>query len=570
MTAKLGPAELDIGVDGGIQHSLDPGKLVAMRRWILCIAIVNFDIDTGPIVDQMYPSASLDAGLKENIAFSSFPDASSAESRTEIHSFRVRHAAGGALETTTVQDGFMYGFAYFLQRRDQALKRGFLQRSVVILTHLPYPSLFTVVISKLAPLYFEHGTAMLETACHNIANWSAPHPGSTVEVGFLGGVYAVAIPQGPDDPQFIETSSFGVQFDAHQHILASIPPLTTLPSSLQSPGSPTFTMAASQTPSILSLCRSFLPSLWSIWECLILCEPILVFAPSPSLSSVLIWWFRDFIRPLPLAFDFRPYFTIHDHDFPDFVPRAKMKGVATSKSAAYASPPKSGVVIGVTNPFFESACSHWPHVISLSAEVAAPNAITKAQTMSRSTSHKGRERGSVRSMLAPTDGPSKSRSMFDFSLSSLSHARTPPTSVQSQQTHVGPAPGWYTKTHARYISKDRAFIAQLEAAVAKGGIAEVEGSWAIRQHFSNRTTAMLAPLNRYLTSLIPPAGKGARLRPFNDADFFTSLETHGSALTFRSSAKRRAFYERWMRTLAFGAWLAQAEERIVGSGVLRQ
>lgn len=81
---------------------------------------------------------------------------------------------------------------------------------------------------------------------------------------------------------------------------------------------------------------------------------------------------------------------------------------------------------------------------------------------------------------------------------------------------------------------------------------------------------MLAPLNRYLASLIPAAGKGLRLRPFNDADFFSSLEVHGSALTFRSGAKRRAFYERWLRTPAFGAWLAQAEERIAGSGVLRR
>lgn len=28
-----------------------------------------------------------------------------------------------------VQDGFVYGFAYFLQRRDASLKRGYLQVS---------------------------------------------------------------------------------------------------------------------------------------------------------------------------------------------------------------------------------------------------------------------------------------------------------------------------------------------------------------------------------------------------------------------------------------------------------
>lgn len=301
MSSSTGPTELDIGVDGGIQHTLDPGKLVAMRRWILCIAIVNFDIDTGPVVDQTYPPAVLDDALKENISFSSFPDASATEFKQEIHSFRVRHTSGGVLETSLAQDGFMYGFAYFMQKRDSSVKRGYLQRSVVILTHLPYPSLFTFAVSRLAPLYFEHGTTMLETACHNIAGWPQPTLGSTIEIGFLGGVYTLAIPQGTDDQQFVETSDFGDSFDPRHHILASIPPLLTIPTTAMSPGSPTFAMTASQAPSVLSLCHPFLPSLWSIWECLILCEPILVFAPNPSLCSVLIWWFRDLIRPVRYA-----------------------------------------------------------------------------------------------------------------------------------------------------------------------------------------------------------------------------------------------------------------------------
>lgn len=28
-------------------------------------------------------------------------------------------------------------------------------------------------------------------------------------------------------------------------------------------------------------------------------------------------------------------------------------------------PPKSGTLLGVTNPFFEKSCAHWPHVLSL-------------------------------------------------------------------------------------------------------------------------------------------------------------------------------------------------------------
>lgn len=29
------------------------------------------------------------------------------------------------------------------------------------------------------------------------------------------------------------------------------------------------------------------------------------------------------------------------------------------------NPPKAGLLLGVTNPFFEGVCKHWPHVVSL-------------------------------------------------------------------------------------------------------------------------------------------------------------------------------------------------------------
>jgi hypothetical protein len=61
------------------------------------------------------------------------------------------------------------------------------------------------------------------------------------------------------------------------------------------------------------------------------------------------------------------------------------------------------------------------------------------------------------------------------------------------------------------------------------------------------------------------AGEPARLRPFSSADFITSLKAHGAALPFKAG-KRTEFYERWLRTPAFGVWLARQEELV--SGVL--
>jgi hypothetical protein len=104
------------------------------------------------------------------------------------------------------------------------------------------------------------------------------------------------------------------------------------------------------------------------------------------------------------------------------------------------------------------------------------------------------------------------------------------------------------------------------------GDAEMEASLDLRRHFCSRTTALLVPLNRYLTTLIPspvesassasPAtsNRPSRLKPFSTTNFLNSLKTHGSPLPFRSTSKQKEFYERWLKSPAFGLWLGRQEE----------
>ncbi|KAG8966658.1 hypothetical protein FRC05_002460 [Tulasnella sp. 425] len=168
---------------------------------------------------------------------------------------------------------------------------------------------------------------------------------------------------------------------------------------------------------------------------------------------------------IPLAGDFRPYFHIHDQDYAILVNK---------------NPPKAGLILGVTNPFFGNLCKHWPHILS----VGRAGDAAKTTTQPRST------------------------------------------------PFMGPEPGFHTQ-HKRFISKDRALLKKLEDAVQKGGAAEIEACTLLRQHFTDRTTKLLVPLNRHFQSLIPIDPK-APLKP-----------------------KQREFYERWLRTPAFGVWLTQ-------------
>jgi len=135
---------------------------------------------------------------------------------------------------------------------------------------------------------------MLEAACHNIATWyvesrleflsilqcedrPSPTLGQTLELGFLGTVLQVEIPNSLDVQQVTETSSFNEKYDPRSHILATTAPFVPPP---------------------ILLFEAALANLWSVWECLVLCEPILVFGSSPTQTSQAIWWLRDLLRPV--------------------------------------------------------------------------------------------------------------------------------------------------------------------------------------------------------------------------------------------------------------------------------
>lgn len=318
---------------------------------------------------------------------------------------------------------------------------------------------------------------MLEAACHNIASWPDHELGTRVELGFMGNVLLVELPVGFDEQQ-MQITPPTPDLRKPRPVLAASPPEQLSP---------------------LTVFRAVMPHLWSIWECLVLSEPILVFGNSPTMTSQAIWWLRDFLRPMPLAGDFRPYFTIHDKDHPTLVNQ---------------NAPQAGLLLGVTNPFYEGTCKHWPHQLSL---------------------------GTSSQMRHPSLG--------------------------NQTPIPGPAPGWKTKTHRRYISKDRSLLKTLEqAALTSNSEAQRESALTLRRHFATRTTEFLVPLNRYLNTLIPSPSASIyptkKMKNFNDNDFFATLKSHGSPLPFKSSSKQREFYERWLKSPGFGVWLAKQEELV--------
>ncbi|KAI7823497.1 hypothetical protein BX661DRAFT_145477, partial [Kickxella alabastrina] len=261
-----------------------------LAQWLVCFGTVQFDVDQGPTLNLLYPHVQFSESERAAICFSSMPDSTIHELYDSVYTFHFRV---NPVRLRLPKDRiFLYGHVFFRQKRDPLMRRGGFQRSVVVISHLPYHGLFSRMAHMLGPLYFDLGTAILEAAAQNVSSWPAPRADGAYELPFLGTALTVELPA-RDASQLLETSKFPLErFDPGEHILAGV----------------TFD----------GLFRSFrdaLDDLWACWELMILGESLVVLADTPSRCSEAVVSLVDIIFPITYCGDYRPYFTIQDPDF---------------------------------------------------------------------------------------------------------------------------------------------------------------------------------------------------------------------------------------------------------------
>ncbi|XP_035640013.1 protein DENND6B-like isoform X3 [Oncorhynchus keta] len=93
-----------------------------------------------------------------------------------------------------------YGFVYFRQVEDATVKRGYFQKSLVLVSRLLYAHLFQSLLQIIAPEYFEKLEPHLEAVCNEIDQWQSPVPGLTLNLPVMGVVMQVRIPSKNDKP----------------------------------------------------------------------------------------------------------------------------------------------------------------------------------------------------------------------------------------------------------------------------------------------------------------------------------------------------------------------------------
>lgn len=197
-----------------------------LQKWLYGIAVVTFDLELGQSIELLLPThCKLTDKEKLNLSYLSFPDANSTFLGDTQYHFRIRHESTlpGYYQSYNsivppalqVDPNGLFGYVHFRQIRDKTVKRGYFQKSLVLLSKLPFISLFLSIVSQLGPNYFQYGLTSLETCCHLMDHqWPEPEPGKTLLLPLLGNVLQVRIPTHGDKPF---SSSDLVQFRSIVH-----------------------------------------------------------------------------------------------------------------------------------------------------------------------------------------------------------------------------------------------------------------------------------------------------------------------------------------------------------------
>ncbi|KAG7590039.1 Tripartite DENN domain [Arabidopsis suecica] len=510
----------------------------SLKRWIHAFCIMRFDLEQGQLLEECYPPDCLSQEEEIEVSFNSFPDSvSQHHNRSSIHDciffFRFRRPKKNT-EERDGSDRYLYGYVFNRQRHDERLKRGGEQKSVVILSHTPYSSVFRPLLQIIGPLYFDVGNKAIEHIAGYVSMWQAPVPGKLMELPIGNAMLKVNLPPAHSLP--LENGIL------YEESASSMAPL--LPTNQSVP------QGLFHDADLFGIYRGLLLQLWTLWELLLIGEPILIIAPTPPQCSEAVACLVSLVAPLFCSVDFRPYFTIHDPGF------ARLNSLREGDTF----PP---MVLGVTNLFFLKALRSIPHVVSVGTP--APNSNRVAFT----------SRSAGKLSVKPEGLGVQQLSLRRFSPTNLLNAvklrRDGPLCLMTEHKEAV----W--TTYSAITKPDTSILNRLIDAGMSPRVEEsmsVVNNEILRRHFLELTTNFLAPFGPYFQVNAPSDGSSPYVTPpalssFGADEFLSNLSARGVGkfLSKRMKSNWPDLYRRFLRGPNFMPWfqrrraVAEQEQR---------
>ncbi|CAF4025622.1 unnamed protein product [Rotaria sp. Silwood2] len=567
-----------------------------LKKWLYGIAVVTFDLELGQSIELLLPNhCKLSDKEKLNLSYLSFPDANSTFLGDIQYHFRIRHESNlpayyqyynsivpPALQ---VDNNSLFGYVHFRQIRDKTVKRGYFQKSLVLLSKLPFISLFISIVSQLGPNYFQYGLTSLETCCHLMdRQWPEPEPGKTLLLPLLGNVLQVRIPTHGDKPfsssdliqfrsivnetmtasnQSISSNSIKLPIDddidietlsRNNSLSRQHQQISTTSKNYSYTSFDFLQKHEQQLPRLIPFVHdvntyqslvSVLTDIQLLWELILLNEPIAVFGSFPTYCSQTVQALVHIIWPLRYASDYRPFFTIHNSEFQEITfdssKKSSNKILLSSKI-----PVQPSLIIGVTNPFFAKLLHQWPHIIRVN-DNQKERSKTKQNGSFFFLEHDESDlstnelEDNIDLSSSPQTTAIKQASIKKFStnIKPYKNART----INSNSSHLtfDIKPGLYTK-YKPYLQRDKTILKKLQSTNSQQRPDTVQNA-LIRRFFLELTQSFIIPLERYFASLLP-------------LQFLKTLDQYGPQLTSGLKGDWKELYRHFLSTPNFRLWLS--------------
>ncbi|KAG9510527.1 Protein DENND6B [Fragariocoptes setiger] len=312
ISSNIPPSYNDVGL-----ASSGPSKSDFFKRpndkqhslWVHCLCVVTFDIEFGQCVESIYPENALNEQERLALSYSSFPDSNSCINDEAQYYFRTKVSSPNCSMSSSfekfnassppaihVDKDVAYGFVYFLQKRDRTAKRGYFQKSLLIISRLPFVKLFNHFVTEIGIKFFSESQTdddiiTLENIYHEFNQWPPLVTGTPLILSILNTSVSFYIPSREDklinfQPR-PKNKSPGPKF---AHPMPLVPPSTCL---------------TAYDMNLYSCFESVISDLQLLWEMVLTCEPLIIMAPTPKMCSEFVQGLVSLIWPYK-CYDYRP------------------------------------------------------------------------------------------------------------------------------------------------------------------------------------------------------------------------------------------------------------------------
>ncbi|CAH2014646.1 unnamed protein product [Acanthoscelides obtectus] len=192
------------------QIELNKNFLDGFHNWLYCICVVTFDLELGQALEATYPrNVDLSKQDISNICYLAFPDSNSGCMGDTQYTIRLETSGNEkcpkdyseynskCAKHLQVDCSYFLGYVYFRQVKDITLPRGYLQKSVILLTFLPFTNLFSKICTAMLMSILKM-VQIFQNICSKIGEWPLPMPGSLINLNLLDQDFQLYVPTSAD------------------------------------------------------------------------------------------------------------------------------------------------------------------------------------------------------------------------------------------------------------------------------------------------------------------------------------------------------------------------------------